>query len=197
MFPFDLQARFAKAWLDAAAVSLATAGSMGSAAAQSMCAWNGATYAWNGSARPFSMSASGWPMFQPSTWASAWPWAAFTRIPSYGSAGWPLATPFSGADWIRTMSLGSTFASWPFLSPPRMTSYPAWDFLAAFVTPSQQYATLFGSWPLRQIETGWPVISSYRTASGHATSMLLRGFDLASSQPFYTWPDLSRGFFRL
>lgn len=172
MFPFDLQARFAKAWLDTAAAGLATAGCMGSAAAQTMGAWNGAAYA----TRPFGMS--GWPTFP----ASSWPWPVFAGIPSYASAAWPLSAPF---------------ASWPFLSAPRMTSYPAWDLLAAFVAPSQHYATLFGSWPLKQVETGWPVISSYRTSSGHATSMLLRSFDFTTSQPFYSWPDLSRAFFRL
>lgn len=77
-----------------------------------------------------------------------------------------------------------------------MASFPAWDFLSAFAPLRRHSATPFWSWPQTEIDMGWPIMATYRTASGHAAAAFFNGFD-AASRTANAWPDMSRAFFTL
>ena len=158
MFPFEMQARFAEAWLEAAAASFAMAGSMGTAAARSL-------EPWMPGARP-SYAFSFWtPLAQP---APVWPWSWFAGFPAPAAANWWQPMSFYG-DWMRAFTYAAPSNGW-FMSPQAWTAaFPLARPYSAFLTP---FALTSPPYFPSAVDAGALFAASYRTASGHATAAI-------------------------
>lgn len=165
MFPFDLQAKLAQTWFDAAAAGFAAMGSM---ATQGRNPWLAPQ-----AAMPMASNFWGAPSF------TANPWDWMTR-PS--TAWWQTPMPFH-ANWSGPLGFGMAATTWP-------SAYRAW--MGLLQAPSA--FSMFGASPWRPtVNMTWPQAptvadtlalmgASYRTAGGHATAAIFRAMDPRAGQ---------------
>ncbi|MFM9845931.1 MAG: hypothetical protein ACKVP3_02070 [Hyphomicrobiaceae bacterium] len=168
MFPFDLQAKLAQTWFDAAASGFAAMGALTTPPRN--------PYPWLAPAA--TLPASFWGM--PSLASN--PWAAWMTGSSRGW--WQMPMPFY-ASWSGPLGFGMGGAGWP-------SAYRAWAGLfqppTAFSmfapSPWQPQATI--TLPFTPAEAAANTMAlieaSYRTAGGHATAAIFRAMDPRAGQ---------------
>ena len=172
MFPFDLQAKLAQTWFDAAASGFAALGSLVAPPRNP----------WFAPAAALPMGAF-WNV--PSPAANPWSW-----MTGSSRGWWPMPMPF-GANWFNPVGFGMAGAAWP-------SAYRAWGGMFPTPIPFSMFAP--SPWqpgapivlPMAEtaavaIETIKLIEASYRTAGGHATAAILRAMEPSARTRELTW----------
>ncbi len=168
MFPFDIQAKLAKTWFDAAA--------SGFAAMSALTTPPRNPYAW------FSPPAA-MPMW--GTAANPWSW-----MMGSSRGWWQMPMPFY-ANWSGPLGFGMAGTGWP-------SAYSAWAGMFQTPTtfsmfaPSPWHPSVPMTLPIAEatavaVETIKFVEASYRTAGGHATAAILRALEPPARTRELTW----------
>ena len=168
MFPFDLQAKLARTWLDAAASGLATMSALTAPPRNP----------WFAPALPLG-TMWGLPAANPWSWMTG------------SSRGWwQMPMPFY-ANWSGPLGFGAAGAGWPnayrawtdmFRAPPAFSMFvpSPWPASAPITLPFVETAAVAA-------ETIKLIEASYRTASGHATAAILRAMEPPARTRALTW----------
>jgi hypothetical protein len=168
MFPFDLQAKLAQTWFDAAASGFAALGALTAPPRN--------PYSW-------LAPASAMPMW--SATANPWAWMAGSS-----RGWWQMPMPFC-ANWSGPLGFGMAATGWP-------SGYDAWAGLFRTPTPfsifrlSQWQPGAPMTLPIAEatavaVETIKFVEASYRTAGGHATAAIFRAMEPRAQACEMTW----------
>jgi hypothetical protein len=171
MFPFDLQAKLAQTWFDAAASGFAVLGALAAPPRRN----------------PWFAPAAAMPMAG-DIWGTANPWAWMTGRAS--TSWWQMPMPFY-ANWSSPLGFGMAGAGWP-------SAYSAWAGMFQTPTPFSMFG---GSpwqpgvpitFPMAEtaavaVETMKLIEASYRTAGGHATAAIFRAMEPGAQTRALTW----------
>lgn len=173
MYLFDLQAKLARTWLDAAASGIAAINELVAPPRNP----------WFSPAAALPMGAF-WGMPSPAT--NPWSW-----MMGANRGWWQMPTTF-GANWFNPMGFGMLGTGWP-------SAYRAWaGMLHTPATPFSMFAP--SPWqagapivlPIAEttavaIETIKLIEASYRTAGGHATAAILRAMEPPARTRTSSW----------
>lgn len=169
MFPFDLQAKLAQTWFDAAASGFAAMGALAAPPPRN-------PYSWLAPAAPMPSGFWDVPSF-------ANPWAWMTGRAS-AAGWWQMPMPFY-ANWSGPLGFGMAGAGWPsayrawagMFQPPTafsMFTPPPWQPQTNITLPFTPAAAAANTMAL--------IEASYRTAGGHATAAIFRAMDPRAGQ---------------
>jgi hypothetical protein len=162
MFPFDLQAKLAQTWFDAAASGFAALSALASPPRNH--------YSWLAPAAAMPMAGG--------IWGASNPWAWMTGA---SRGWWEMPMPFY-ANWSGPLGFGMAPNGWPSpygtwagmfrtaTTPFSMFAPSPWQQGAPIVLPIAETTAV-------AVETIKLIEASYRTASGHATAAIFRAME--------------------
>lgn len=175
MFPFDLQAKLAQTWFDAAAAGFAAMGALAVPPPRS-------PYSWLTPAAPLPSGFWGVPSF-----ANPWAWMTGRASTNW----WQMPMPPFYANWSGPLGFSMAGTGWP-------SAYSAWAGMFQAPTPF----SMFGGSPWQPgmpitlpmaetaaiaVETMKLIEASYRTAGGHATAAIFRAMEPPVRTRELTW----------
>lgn len=171
MFPFDLQAKLAQTWLDAAA--------SGFAALSALASPRRNHYTWLAPAAAMPIAGGIWGASNPWAWMSGasrgW-WEM--PMPFYGNWSGPLGFGMASNGW------SSPYGAWAGMfrapAPFSMFAPSPWSSSVPIVLPFAETAAV-------AVETIKLIEASYRTAGGHATAAISRAMERPVQTRELTW----------